>query len=75
MSLLILNLLLPVILTGIDPTITLAQSMTNNETGNSNNDTDFGGLSTESIEIAETNETDLIRNTTATNNNTETNFD
>jgi hypothetical protein len=34
--------------------------------------TDLGGLSAESVDIAEENKTDLIRN--ATNNNNETDF-
>ena len=60
MLLLIFNLLLSVILIGIYPTIAISSNMTHDEPGNNN--TDYGGLSTESIEIAEANKTDLIRN-------------
>jgi hypothetical protein len=61
-------LILSVILIAIDPTITLAQNMTNNESINNINP-DYGGLSTESVDVAKTNETNLIRN--ASNNETD----
>lgn len=68
MLLLIFNLLLSVILIGVNPTIVIAPNMTHDGPGNNN--TDYGGLSAESIEIAEANKTDLIRNAT-TNNGTD----
>ncbi len=49
---------------GINPTVVIALNMTDNEPSNN---TDLGGLSAESVDIAEENKTDLIRN--ATNNN------
>jgi hypothetical protein len=67
MSLLIFFLLLSIFLVGINPTIVIALNMTNNEP---DNDTDFGGLSAESTDIAGTNKTDLI-NGTNTNNDTD----
>jgi hypothetical protein len=57
-----------VILIGINPTIVIALDMTNNEPGNN---TDFGGLSAESTDIAEADKTDLIN---GTNNNNGTDF-
>jgi hypothetical protein len=59
-------LILSVILIAIDPTITLAQNMTNNESINNINP-DYGGLSAESVDVAKANETNLIRNTTNSN--------
>jgi hypothetical protein len=65
MSLLIFNLFLSVILVGIgNPTMVIALSTTNNDP---DNNTDFGGLSAESTDIAEANKTDLIRNGTSGN--------
>ncbi|MGH9988417.1 MAG: hypothetical protein ACRD8W_31160 [Nitrososphaeraceae archaeon] len=65
MSLLICNLLLLVILLGIgNPTIAIALDTSNNEPGNN---TDFGGLSAESMDIAEANKTDLMRDGTSDN--------
>lgn len=54
-----LNFFLPlsIFLVGINPTIVIALNTTNNEPGNN---TDFGGLSAESTDIAGTNKTDLI---------------
>jgi len=67
MSLLIYNLLLSVILLGIgDSTIVMALNTSNNEPGNN---TDFGRLSAESIDVAGANKTDLIN---GTNNNNDT---
>ena len=69
MSLLIYNLLLSVILLGIgDSTIVMALNTSNNEPGNN---TDFGRLSAESIDVAGANKTDLIN---GTNNNNDTDF-
>ena len=64
MSLLIFILLLSVILVVINPSIVIALDMTNNEPGNN---TDFGGLSAESTNIAETNKTDLMMDSTGDN--------
>ena len=61
---LIFNMLLSVILFGINPTIANALNMTDIEPGSK---TSFGGLSTESTDIAEANKTDLIRNDTNDN--------
>jgi hypothetical protein len=59
MLLLICNLLLSMVLLGIgNPTIAIALNMSNNEPGNN---TDFGGLSAESTDIAGANKTDLMR--------------
>jgi hypothetical protein len=65
-----LNFFLPlsIFLVGINPTIVIALNTTNNEPGNN---TDFGGLSAESTDIAGTNKTDLIN---GTNNNNNTDF-
>jgi hypothetical protein len=49
MSLLIFNLLLSIFLVGINPTIVIALNMTNNELSNN---TDFGGLTTRSVNIS-----------------------
>jgi hypothetical protein len=68
MFLLISNLLLSVIFMGINPTAAIALTMTNNDPGNN---TVFGGLSAESVDIAEANKTDVIRNAT---NNSNTDF-
>ena len=68
MSLLIFILLVSVILIAINPSIGIALNASNNEPSN---DTDFGGLSAESTDIAEANKTDLI---TGTNNNNSTDF-
>ena len=68
MSLLIYNLLLLVILLGIKPAIVMALNMTDNE---ASNNTNFGGLSAESTDIAGANKTDLIN---GTNNNNGTDF-
>lgn len=68
MSLLIFILLLSVILIAINPSIVIALNASNNEPSN---DTDFGGLSAESTDIAEANKTDLI---TGTNYNNGTDF-
>ena len=66
MSLLIYNLLLSVILLGIgDSTIVMALKTSNEPDTN----TDFGGLSAESTDIAGANKTDLIN---GTNNNNDT---
>jgi hypothetical protein len=46
---------------GINPTVVIALNMTDNEPSNN---TDLGGLSAESVDIAEENKTDLIRNAT-----------
>jgi hypothetical protein len=64
MFLLISNLLLSVIFMGINPTVVIALNVTDNE---ASNNTDLGGLSAESVDIAEENKTGLIRNTTASN--------
>jgi len=53
---------------GINPTAAIALTMTNNDPGNN---TVFGGLSAESVDIAEANKTDVIRNAT---NNSNTDF-
>ena len=68
MSMLIFFLPLSIFLVGINPTIVIALNTTNNEPGNN---TDFGGLSAESTDIAGTNKTDLIN---GTNNNNNTDF-
>ena len=68
MSLLNFFLLLSIFLVIINPTIVIALNTTNNEPGNN---TDFGGLSAESTDIAEANKTDLI---TGTKNNNGTDF-
>jgi hypothetical protein len=69
MLLLICNLLLSMVLLGIEnPTIVKALNTSNNEPGHN---TDFGGLSAESTDIAEANKTDL-RN--GTNNSSGTDF-
>ena len=69
MLLLICNLLLSMVLLGIgNPTIVKALNTSYNEAGNN---TDFGGLSAESTDIAEANKTDLIN---GTNNNSGTDF-
>ena len=68
MSLLIFILLVSVILIAINPSIVIALNASNNEPSN---DTDFGGLSAESTDIAGTNKTDLIH---GTNNNNDTDF-
>ena len=69
MLLLICNLLLSMVLLGIgNPTIVIALNTSNNEPGNN---TDFGGLSAESTDIAKANKTDLIN---GTNNNSGTDF-
>ncbi|MGH9987212.1 MAG: hypothetical protein ACRD8W_24965 [Nitrososphaeraceae archaeon] len=65
---LIFFLPLSIFLVGINPTIVIALNTTNNEPGNN---TDFGGLSAESTDIAEANKTDLIN---GTNNNNNTDF-
>jgi hypothetical protein len=65
---LIFFLPLSIFLVGINPTIVIALNTTNNEPGNN---TDFGGLSAESTDIAGTNKTDLIN---GTNNNNNTDF-
>jgi hypothetical protein len=61
-----LNFFLPlsIFLVGINPTIVIALNTTNNEPGNN---TDFGGLSAESTDIAGTNKTDLMRDDTSDN--------
>ena len=64
MSLLIFILLLSVILLGINPSIVKALNMSNNDPGNN---TDFGGLSAESTDIAEANKTDLMTDGTGDN--------
>jgi hypothetical protein len=72
MLLLICNLLLSMVLLGIrNPTIVKALNTSNNEPGHN---TDFGGLSAESTEIAEANKTDLRNGTNGTNNNSGTDF-
>jgi hypothetical protein len=58
MSLLIFILLVSVILIAINPSIVIALNASNDEPSN---DTDFGGLSAESTDIAEANKTDLKR--------------
>lgn len=68
MFLLTSNLLLSAIFIGINPTAAIALTMTNNDPGNN---TVFGGLSAESVDIAEANKTDVIRNAT---NNSNTDF-
>jgi predicted acyltransferase (DUF342 family) len=64
MFLLISNLLLSVIFMGINPTVAIALTMTNNDPGNN---TVFGGLSAESVDIAEANKTELNKNVTDDN--------
>ena len=64
MSLLMIILLLSVTLLGINPAIVMVLDTTNNALGN---DTDFGGLSAESTDIAEANKTDLKRDGTSGN--------
>jgi hypothetical protein len=64
MSVLIFNMLLLAILFGINPTIANALNMIDIEPGSN---TSFGGLSTESTDIAEANKTNLIRNDTNDN--------
>jgi hypothetical protein len=60
MSLLIYSLLLSMILLGIgNPTMVIALNKTIDESGNN---TDQGGLSAESVDIAEANKTDLMSN-------------
>jgi len=60
------------VLLGIgNPTIVKALNTSNNEPGHN---TDFGGLSAESTEIAEANKTDLRNGTNGTNNNSGTDF-
>ena len=68
MFLLIFILLVSVILIAINPSIVIALYASNNEPSN---DTDFGGLSAESTDIAEANKTDLI---TGTKNNNGADF-
>jgi len=68
MSLLIFILLVSVILIAINQSIVIALNASNNEPSK---DTDFGGLSAESTDIAEANKTDLI---TGTKNNNSTDF-
>ena len=69
MALLIIILLLSVTLIAINPSIVIALNASINEPGNN---TDFGGLSAESTDIAEANnKTDLIN---GTNNNNGTDF-
>ena len=64
MSLLIYNLLLSVILLGIgDSTIVMALKTSNEPDTN----TDFGGLSAESTDIAGANKTDLMNDVTSSN--------
>jgi hypothetical protein len=60
MSMLIFFLPLSIFLVGINPTIVRDLNTTNNEPGNN---TDFGGLSAESTDIAGTNKIDLINGT------------
>jgi hypothetical protein len=63
--LLICNLFLSMVLLGIgNPTIVKALNTSNNEPGHN---TDFGGLSAESTDIAEANKTDLMRDVTSDN--------
>lgn len=57
-------LFISLILLGIVPTTVSAQRVTNNTTSDS---TDFGGLSTESIDISKVDRSDLIRNATGNN--------
>jgi hypothetical protein len=70
MSLLTIILLLSVTLIAINPSIVIALNASNNEPSNN---TDFGGLSVESTDIAGANKTDLI-NGTNNNNNNDTDF-
>jgi hypothetical protein len=58
MSMLIFILFFSMILIGINPSIVIALNTSISEQGN---DTGIGGLSAESIDIAETNKTDLMR--------------
>jgi hypothetical protein len=67
MSLLIFILLLSMILIAINPSIVIDLNASNTEPGNKTN---FGGLSSESTDIAGTNKTDLI-NGTIKNNGTD----
>jgi len=53
-----------VILLGIKPAIVMALNMTDNE---ASNNTNFGGLSAESTDIAGANKTDLMRDGTSSN--------
>jgi uncharacterized protein YpmB len=64
MSLLIFIMLISVILIAINPSIVIALNASNNEPSN---DTDFGGLSAESTDIAEANKTDLKGDGTSDN--------
>ena len=64
MSLLIIILLLSVTLIAINPSIVIALNASINEPGNN---TDFGGLSAESTDIAEANSTDLMTDGTGDN--------
>jgi|GEM_PF-2222841 len=64
MSLLIFILLVSVILIAINPSIVIALNASNNEPSN---DTEFGGLSAESTDIAEANKTGLKRDGTSDN--------
>lgn len=64
MSLLIFILFLPVNLIAINPLIVIDLNASNNEPGNN---TDFGGLSAESTDIAEANSTDLMTDETGDN--------
>ena len=69
MLLLIFIVLLSVILIGLNPSTMIALNTSNSDPGNN---TDFGGLSVESTDIAEANnKTDLIN---STNNNNGTDF-
>ena len=65
MSLLIIILLLLVNLIAINPSIVIALEVSNNEPSNN---TDFGGLSVESTDIAEANSIELM--TDGTDDNT-----
>ena len=66
MSLLIFILFLSMILIAINPSIIIDLNASNTESGNKTN---FGGLSSESTDIAGTNKTDLIRDDTSDNTN------
>ena len=68
MLLLIFILLLSVILIGLNPSTMIALNASNSDPGNN---TDFGGLSAESTDIAGVNKIDLIN---GTNNNNGTDF-
>ena len=61
MTLLIFILLLSVILVAMNSSTTIALNASDNKP---DNNTDLGGLSAESVDIAEENKTDLIRNAT-----------